>query len=164
MIKYLACLFVGSILTSFGYAQNKMSVTGYVLDANTRTPISGVRVYTKGDTTVKTVSDAKGGFRLSIPEKTDVYLMAKNYKHFLIAYDTIKNTNNVYLRKSNEKQYPPSKLTGADGSDMTSMINKQTVNKIYLPPDEWDCINGKLIKNVTRYKSKDGHIWMDFEY
>lgn len=164
MIKYLACLFIGSILISFGYAQNKMSITGYVLDANSHTPISGVRVYIKGDTTVKTLSDAKGGFRLSIPAKTDVYFMAKNYTHALIAYDTIKNTNKVYLEKYNEKQYPPMKLTGADGSDMTSMINKQTVNKIYLPKNEWGCINGKLVKNVTRYKSKDGDIWVDFEY
>ena len=71
-IPAILMLFVGSTML---YAQNGITVSGSVID-NTGEPLIGASVVVKGQTSLGTVTDIDGNFRLKVPSEQSVLVFS----------------------------------------------------------------------------------------
>lgn len=90
MLKHLCMTFLFLLLLPVAAsAQNAM--TGHVKDARTNEPLIGVSVVLKGNTTVGTISDLDGNFKLDVPASSTLIFSYIGYATQEIAVEGRKN-------------------------------------------------------------------------
>lgn len=96
-MKKLLLLF-SWIIPPFLLAAN--TISGTVLDKDTQTPLIGVSVFMKGNTSVGTVTGAEGIFELTVPEKASLLVFSyTGYQKKEVAIEDCQNAV-VYLSES----------------------------------------------------------------
>lgn len=163
MKRLFLLVFVFSIWIMGCFAQSRVTVKGQILDIDTNVPIAGVRVYVKGDTTVQTLSNTKGYFEL-ITDGSKIIFLTKKYKHSIHSVADINKTGKIYLKKYVPTDVPALVIKTKEGQDITSKVEKQSVNGINLPKDEWCLTNASILLNVGYYYMANGKIKVEYEY
>jgi hypothetical protein len=130
----LVVMFVTSI--AVGYAQQKKTITGKVVDSQSSETIPFASVFVKG-TTIGTMTDTVGVFKLSIPLQTDsVHFSAVGYISKKMAIkDMSKNPLSVVLNPDNINLNTVN--VSPDDGPMRALFKKITDNKKINNPEKY---------------------------
>lgn len=98
-MKIILCFLIFLICTNGVEAQKEVSVTGTVISAKNRTPLSGVTFTVKG-TSVSTISAEDGTFSLVVPKKHVIVISHVGYVKKELNVDSVNSSVTIALSEN----------------------------------------------------------------